>query len=59
MNELMKIIKTVTNVKQKTCESCKLKKSCGDLPGFCMMPYYGLIASVVIMLTYFLVNMSL
>ena len=55
----MNMIKTVTNVKQKTCESCKLKKTCGDLPGLCMMTHYGLIALVVIMLGYFLVTMSL
>ena len=53
------MIKTVTNVKQKICENCKLKKSCGDLPGFCMFVYYGLIALVVIMLSYFLITMTL
>jgi len=55
----MKIIKIASNVKEKICENCKLKKSCGDLPGFCMMIYYVLIVLVVIMLAYFLVTMSL
>jgi hypothetical protein len=54
-------MKTTTkgSMKQKICASCALKNTCGDLPGFCMLVPYAMIAMVVIMLTYFLVTMDL
>jgi hypothetical protein len=55
----MKIIKKASTVKGKVCAGCKLKKACGDLPGFCMLVYYALIALVVAMLLYFLISMTL
>jgi hypothetical protein len=55
----MKIIDKDLKIKEKICAGCKLKKACGDLPGFCMLVYYGLIAVVVVMLIYFLITMSL
>lgn len=36
-----------------------MKKACGDLPGFCLFVYYGLIALVVIALLYLLITMEL
>lgn len=54
----MKLI-TRTAIKKKVCANCKLKETCGDLPGFCMLLPYALIASVIIMLSYFLVTMDL
>ena len=47
------------NIKKKACEKCKLKDTCGDLPGLCMHVPYTLIISVIIMLTYFLFIMDL
>ena len=52
-------ITTKTSMKKKICAGCMLKGTCGDLPGFCMLVPYGLIALVIIMLTYFLVTMDL
>jgi hypothetical protein len=57
--EHMKITKKASALKGQICAGCKLKKACGDLPGFCMLIYYGLIALVVIMLGYFLISMTL
>jgi len=54
----MKII-TINSVKNKICEKCKLKASCGDLPGLCMAVNYAQIALVIFMLLYFLVTMEL
>ena len=51
------IVKNV--VKEKICGSCGLKETCGDTPGLCMMASYAQIASVVVMLSYFLVTMNL
>lgn len=55
---MKKIIKTST-VKEKVCETCMFKKTCGDLPGLCMLLHYGLIALVIIVLGYFLMTMDL
>ena len=55
----MKITKKVSTVKEKICDNCTFKKSCGDLPGFCILLHYGLIALVIIMLSYFLATMNL
>lgn len=54
-------MKTTAKVstKKKICASCMFKDTCGDLPGFCMLLPYGLIASVIIMLSYFLLTMDL
>ena len=51
------IVKNV--VKEKLCGSCGLKETCGDTPGLCMMASYAQIATVVVMLSYFLVTMNL
>lgn len=56
--DVMKKIATKT-IKQKVCNSCKLKKTCGDLPGLCMLLSYAQIVTVVIMLSYFLITMDL
>jgi len=55
----MKITSKASAIKQKICENCKFKKSCGDLPGFCILVHYGLIALVIAMLFYFLITMNL
>ena len=55
-------MKTTTKdltVKEKICARCMLKGTCGDLPGLCMLFYYGLIASVIIGLSYLLITMKL
>lgn len=53
----MKLFKK--NIKKKACDNCKLKETCGDLPGLCMFVPYALIISVIVMLSYFLVIMDL
>lgn len=58
LKDVMKV-KTISSVKNKICSKCKLKQSCGDVPGLCMALNYGVITSVMIMLTYFLVTMDL
>ncbi len=45
-------------LKEKICESCGLQKSCGDLPGFCLLLYYVPVALVVIMFFYLLITMN-
>lgn len=55
----MKITTKAATIKNKICKNCVLKKSCGDLPGFCMMLHYALIAVVVVVLSYFLITMKL
>ena len=47
------------DMKKKACDKCKLKETCGDLPGLCMLVPYTLIISVIIMLFYFLLTMDL
>ncbi|NOQ89012.1 MAG: hypothetical protein GQ550_08820 [Gammaproteobacteria bacterium] len=55
----MKITTKILTTKEKICDKCPVKTSCGDLPGFCMLLYYALIASLVVVLLYFLITMSL
>jgi len=55
----MKIPTKISATKEKICATCKFKKSCGDLPGFCLLIYYGLIALVVFVLAYLLITMEL
>lgn len=55
----MKITTKASTVKEKICDNCMFKQSCGDLPGFCILLHYGGIALVVIMLTYFLLTMNI
>jgi hypothetical protein len=55
----MKTPEKISSTKKKICESCKMKKACGDLPGFCLFVYYGLIALVVVSLLYLLITMEL
>lgn len=46
-------------IRHKVCNSCALENTCGDLPGICMLVNYAQLASVVVMLTYFLLTMDL
>ncbi len=55
----MKLKIKSSKLKEKICENCILKKSCGDLPGFCMLIYYVPIALVVLGLVYLLITMTL
>jgi len=55
----MKITTKSSKIKEKICETCGLKKSCGDLPGFCLLLTYVPVVLVVAMLLYFLITMSL
>jgi hypothetical protein len=48
-----------SELKEKICENCPMRKSCGDLPGFCMLIYYIAIGLVVVGLVYLLITMSL
>jgi hypothetical protein len=48
-----------SKIKEKICETCRLQKSCGDLPGFCQLIYYVPVVLVVVGLTYLLITMSL
>jgi len=48
-----------SKIKEKVCETCGLQESCGDLPGFCLLLNYVPIVIVVVMLSYFLINMTL
>jgi hypothetical protein len=52
-------IKTKSPKIKKICENCKLKDSCGDLPGFCQLIYYVPIIVVVVGLAYLLITMQL
>ena len=54
----MKVI-AIKSIKEKACNSCKLKSTCGDLRGLCMLVPYAQIVTVVVMLGYFLVTMDL
>ena len=55
---MKKTIKS-SKIKEKICQTCGLQKSCGDLPGFCILLYYVPVALVVVMLLYFLITMKL
>lgn len=55
----MKIKIKSSQIKEKICEKCGLKESCGDLPGFCVLLHYVPIVLVVAMLCYFLITMTL
>lgn len=45
--------------KDRICATCKLKKTCGDVPGLCVLLHYSLIAFIVFGLLYMLVTMTL
>jgi hypothetical protein len=45
--------------KQKYCASCKLRETCGEVPGLCVLLHYSLIALVVFGLLYLLMTMTL
>jgi len=53
----MKITKKIRVTKAKVCDNCSMKKTCGDLPGLCIRLHHVLIASVVLVLLYFLMTM--
>jgi hypothetical protein len=55
----MKITTKASTTKEKICAHCMFKKTCGDLPGLCMLLHYGLIALVIVVLAYLLITMSL
>lgn len=50
---------TPSKIKEKICATCGLQKSCGDLPGFCLLIYYVPVVLVVIGLAFFLITMAL
>jgi len=52
----MKINMKSSKIKEKVCETCGLKESCGDLPGICLVFQYIPIILVIIMLLYLLVT---
>ena len=55
----MKILGKPSTIKQKICDHCAFKDSCGDLPGLCILLFYILIAAVVVGLAYMLITMKL
>ena len=55
----MKILGKPSTMKQKRCDHCVFKDSCGDLPGLCILLFYVLIAAVVAGLAYMLITMKL
>jgi hypothetical protein len=57
--ENMKIISKQSKIKEKICDNCKMKKKCGDLPGFCVLIYLVPVALVVVGLVYLLITMEL
>ena len=56
---MKKITIKSSKIKEKICDTCGLRKTCGDLPGFCVLLYYVPIALVVAGLVYLLITMSL
>jgi hypothetical protein len=56
---MKKIPVTSSKIKEKICEKCVLKKSCGDLPGFCLLIFYVPVVLVVAGLAYLLITMQL
>jgi hypothetical protein len=57
--ERMKMIIKIPKTKKEICTGCYLKKSCGDLPYFCMILHYTLIVSLFGALSYFFITMDL
>ena len=55
----MKIKKKPSKIKEKVCETCGMKKACGDLPGFCMLLYLVPVVLVIAGLAYLLLKMDL
>jgi hypothetical protein len=55
----MKILSKPSSMKQKICDHCVFKDSCGDLPGLCILLFYTAIAAVVVGLAYMLITMKL
>jgi hypothetical protein len=55
----MKITIKSSKIKEKVCETCGLQKSCGDLPGFCVLIYSVPVFLVVVGLAYLLITMNL
>ena len=56
---MKKITIKSSKLKEKVCEKCKSQKSCGDLPGFCVLIYSVPIVLVVVGLAYLLITMNL
>jgi hypothetical protein len=56
---MKKISIKTSKMKEKVCQTCGLKKKCGDLPGFCLLIYYVPVAIVVAGLAYLLITMEL
>ncbi len=48
-----------TETRNAICVRCKLKDSCKDIPGFCLLLPYFAVASVVLLILYFISNSSL
>ena len=55
----MKKTTKISTAKEKICAHCMFKKTCGDLPGLCLLLHYGLYALVVAILAYLLITMDL
>ena len=55
----MNITTKTSIIKEKICENCGLQKSCGDLPGFCLLIYSVPVFLVVVGLSYLLITMNL
>ena len=41
------------------CKKCKMQENCKDIPGFCLLLPYAAIASIVLLLVYFISNSQL
>ena len=55
----MNITTKTSIIKEKICENCGLQKSCGDLPGFCILLQYVPVILVVAGLVFLLITMKL
>jgi hypothetical protein len=45
--------------KKSVCSNCKLRESCSDIPGFCLLLPYFAVASIILLLIYFISHSSL
>ena len=45
--------------KKAICANCKHKQTCDDVPGFCLLLPYFAVASIVLLLIYFIANSKL
>ena len=45
--------------KRSLCNKCKMQDNCKDIPGFCLLLPYFAVASIVLLLVYFISNSQL